>query len=234
MRNYILQIALAVLLSIGFSSAVLSQNVILEQDVNADTVIPDFGKNRRHFTSVFFDVGFPVGQTSGGDSIPTILMGASWNFRYGLSYKLRLSNFYSLLGQVSYQRSAYHFDTEKPVSSGKLVFNDVAAEFSNRFNFDRHGDYTGYYLELGISGAYTFMNKYKSTADADDKAVFKKIRTSLHGLDYVEPLAYAAHARLGFNRYVLFGEYRISDKLKPEVGYQLPPLSVGFRISFGS
>lgn len=211
-----------------------AQNIVLEQDVNADTTIPDFGKNRRHFVGSFVDFGFIAGQTTGGDSIPENRMGSSWNLKYGVNYKLKVSNLYSILLQGSYQRSAFYFKSEDPVLSSKLITNDAAAEFSNRFNFGRRGDMIGYYLELGASAAYTFMNKSKTVEEAPDGAGHNKIKTSLHGLDFIEPMAYSAHARIGLNRFVLFGDYRLTDKLKSDQGYQLPPLTLGLRIDFGA
>ncbi|MCB9245869.1 MAG: hypothetical protein H6606_05510 [Flavobacteriales bacterium] len=235
-RNLRIFIITAILFGLnGFD--LQAQNVLMEQDVNADTVIPDFGKNRKHFVSTFYDLGFILGQSSGGsDSVPapSVMAGSSWNLRYGVNYKFKVSNFYSLLLQGSYQRSAYHFKTEEPVLSSKLVTNDLAAEFSNRFNFGRRGDILGYYLELGASASYTFMNKSKVEEEAPDNAGFDRLKTSMHGLDYIEALAYYGHARIGLNRFVLFGDYRLTDKLKSAAGYQLPPLSVGLRIDFGA
>jgi len=224
-----------IIVLVGFSiSSTNAQTVMLEQDVNADTLVPKSGKNRQNYSGSFFDLGFSVGDAT-GDSATSVLMGKSWSFKYGQYYKLRVNNFYSILGQVAYKRSAYYFEVQDPMVSNKLVMNNVMGEFSNRFNFGKRGDFIGYYLELGASADYAFMTKMKTTSETtSDIKTHSKEKHSFHGLESIEPLSYNAHARIGFNKFVIYGDYRLTDRIKTDQNYQLPPLTVGLRFDFGA
>jgi hypothetical protein len=220
---------------VSVAASAQAQSIIMEQDVNADTAISTIGPNRKSFTSNFFDLSFPVGDFEGANGSRSMVVGKSWSFAYGLNHKIRINNFYSLLGQLSYSRSAYFSKVEAPVLSDKLILNDLNVEFSNRFNFGKRGDVVGTYLELGVSAAYTFMSKQKTTIESPDSVdSYSIMKTSLHGIDIIEPIHYNAHVRVGSNKWVLFATYMLTDKLKPESTYQLPPLKVGLRIDIGA
>jgi len=247
MKNYIkISIRLAALFSFALLLSLDSsaQRVIIEQDVNADTAVPTVGKNRKNFWGSFVDVGMAIGEST-GDSAPSTLIGRSWSFKYGMYYKRKISNWYSILGQLAYKRAAYHYNVDElpldqeQLKSSKLVMNNVTGEFSNRFNFGKRGDHIGYYVEIGASADFNFMNKEKwiyTNQSDQDGAYFETTKLTYHNLDYIEALAYNAHLRVGFNKLVIFGDYRLSDRFKAtdRVNYQVTPLTVGLRLDFGA
>jgi len=119
--------------------------------------------------------------------------------------------------------------------SQKLIMNNALAEISNRFNFGKRGDFIGYYVELGASADYAFMTKMKTVSETtSDIETHAKEKISFHGLEWLEDIAYNAHARIGFNKFVLFGDYRLTDRLKPDQSHQLPPLTLGIRFDMGA
>jgi len=233
MKN-ISYISLIFVLFFGIASTSQAQTDMLEQEVNEDTTINKFRNNRTSHSAVFFDLGFAAGQTS-GDSAPSILIGKSWSFKYGTQYNLRVNNFYSILGQLAYKRAAYYYEVKDQVLSQKLIMNNAMAEFSNRFSFGDRGSFIVNYFEIGVSADYAFMTKMKTVSETtSDIKTHAKEKTSYHGLGSLENLAYNAHARLGLKKLVLFGDYRLTDRLKSNSSYQLPPLTLGVRLVLGA
>jgi hypothetical protein len=216
-----------------WSISSFGQEVIMEQDVNQDTTISDYGKNKsRYFGS---NIGFmvPIEDTEGSKSLER---GSSYVFHYGMYYKIKANNFYSVLGQLAYQRNVYSFVVNMPDESSKeLVLNNASLGLMNRFNFGKRGNYIGYYLSLGASAEYTFRNKLKTKGEFSDPAIkHQSYKVSLIGLDYVNKINYSAEARIGINRWILFGKQRLSTALDKSASYNLPPTTVGVLFDFGA
>ncbi|MFT4523230.1 MAG: hypothetical protein ACI8ZN_002182 [Bacteroidia bacterium] len=216
------------------SCTLSAQTVILEQNVNSDTIISNHGKNRKHYTGTFYDVKFAIG-ASEGDTTSVMKQGASWAYGFGLYRKYKISNFYSILGSAAFRRTEYQFETKDPMVYNKLILNDVSAEFSNRFNYGRRGNFIGNYVEIGASAAYTFANRKKVKTTPNDPDVNYKSRKLIYtDVNYLEPLNYYGHLRFGFNRYVVTADYRLTDLINDNKELKMPPLLLGLRIDLGA
>lgn len=217
-------------LLLGFSSQ--AQTIVLEQDVNMDTAVSDYGKNRRNFLGTWVGIGMNVGQTD-NDSIE--LKTGSDRFTFGVYYKRKVAKVYSVLLSANYTVSEYKFKVPDDIKYNNLRVNEVNAEFGNRINFGKRGNVIGNYLELGISGIYVFHTKLESKQKIDDDLVqYSSRKTELTGLKYVEKVNYSVHARLGINKFAITADYRLSDLTTDGVSYNLPPLTLGIRLDFGA
>lgn len=229
-----MRVKLILLLVALFSVAASSQaqTILMEQDVNEDTLIPDFGKNRKHFFSSFFCVSmFP--QQIDSDSIQ-LKSGSSTLVTAGFYYKYKVSQAYSLIGGLYYGQTVYKFETAKDVKFNRLKADDVRLEFANRFNFGKRGNVIGNYLELGVSGSYVYATKLQTKQIVDDPNVNYETRElELTGIKYVQKPNYNVHARFGFNKIAVTADYRLSDLTDESLNFDLPPLSVGVRLDFG-
>lgn len=209
-----------------------AQTIELEQDVNQDTVISKFGKNRKHYFSSYFGFGLTPGQVE-TDSIQ-LKSGESTKLTYGMYYKYKVAEPYSLLFALSYGLSQFEFETANNFKYNRLNVNDVELEFANRFNFGKRGNTIGNYLEVGISGDYVFRTKQLTKQMIDDPSVNHTARkVELTGLSYINKPNYTAHARFGSNKYVITADYRLSDLTNDNINFDLPPLTIGFRLDFG-
>ncbi len=215
-----------------FASISEAQTIELAQDVNEDTVISKFGKNRKHYFSSYFGFGITPGQVE-TDSIQ-LKSGESTKLTYGFYYKYKVAEPYSILFALSYGLSQFEFETPDDFKYRRLNVNDVELEFANRINFGKRGNTIGNYLELGISGDYVFGTKLLSKQIIDDPTVNHKARkVELTGLSYINKPNYTAHARFGSNKYVITADYRLSDLTNDDINFDLPPLTIGFRLDFG-
>lgn len=209
-----------------------AQTIELEQDVNEDTVISNFGKNRKHYFSSYFGFGVIPGQLE-TDSIQ-LKSGESTKLTYGLYYKYKVAKPYSLLASLTYGLSQFEFETADNFKYNRLNVNDVEFEFANRINFGKRGNTIGNYFEFGISGDYVFATKQQTKQIIDDPLVNHKTRkVALTGLSFIEKPNYTAHARIGMNKFVLTADYRLSDLTNNNVNFDLPPLTLGVRLDFG-
>ncbi|MCB9261534.1 MAG: hypothetical protein H6607_04100 [Flavobacteriales bacterium] len=209
-----------------------AQSIMLKQDVNEDTVVSNFGRNRKHFYAG--NVGFAsiIGNTD-NDSF-SLKNAASWQFNAGVYYKYRVSQPYSLVFRLDYVFDKYKFKTDSSnVKYANLVMQTARLEFANRFNYGRRGNYLGRYLEIGISADYAYRNRFFTKTTAPDNSNYTSEKSILYGLKYIEPFNYSAHARLGFNKFVLTADYRLSDNTNNLVNYNLPPLAVGVLLDLG-
>lgn len=221
-----------------------AQTILLEQDVNADTLSPTAGPNMKNYTHSYFRYGFVLGKS---DSAGTeIKPGYSNEFTFGVRYKRRVSNFYSLGFDVFYNNINYHLkqDSSKifpnPVlhKKEKLAYNNFGAEIYNRINFGKRGNIIGNFIDLGGYGEWGFTIKHfyrDELAVAQTGASVRDVTNKR--LLYTNNLNYGAAARFGIGRYVIYGKYRLSDIFKEDylaqtgLNYaELPRIIVGIEI----
>jgi hypothetical protein len=211
-----------------------AQKIMLEQNVNADTTVPKFGRNRANFVGSFISFGSILGQSE-GDSATGLRSGRSTSLSYGQYYKKKFSNTYSVLFTISYRLSRFEMEVVGKQKYNRLIMNEVLGEFVNRFNFGKRGNFIGNYLEIGASADYAYNNKSKIKTIPDDPDLpYKHQKMILSNLTYLEKLNYSGHVRVGMNKFVLFADYRLSDLINDTRTFDLPPLIVGLRFDLGA
>lgn len=223
-------IASGFLLTCFFSNA---QMVLLEEDVAADTVAPTTGPNRTNFGHFYLSYGVPIADVHTGADI---YIGRSFDFDFGYRYKRKLSRHYALGFEVFYKVQDFNLKQD----SGKIVpdtilhdkerlrFNNLGIGIYNRFNFGKRGDVVGNFIDIGVYGSWAYR---LANITKDELPNGNKVRTKITKLDYYEPINYGVVARIGFNRYVFYGTYRLSNLFKASSNYpELPFISAGIQI----
>jgi hypothetical protein len=205
------------------------QQVLLGEDLRGDTLVPDFGMNRKHYTHSYFGFHFVAGQAE--DQAANVALGRSWSFEYGFRYKRRYNQTFSGGFELLAKRSSFHperfLEVEIPedysYNREKFVFLSMGGVVYQRFNYGMRGNYIGRFVDIGAYGDMHMNVRHILRLDGDPR-----LRIRRAGMDYHEFLGYGVFLRLGFNNFVLRGTYRLSDIFKPEAGL------AGFpRISFG-
>ncbi len=238
---------LFVLFFLGFFSIYFSstaQTILLQEDVIADTMPILTGPNMKNYTHTYSGYGFLLGNSEGKGA--EIKPGISNEFIFGVRYKRRICNFYSLGFNVYYSSLNFQFkqDSSKifpnPVlhDKEKLAYNNAGIELYNRINFGKRGNIIGNFFDFGGYGEWGFNIRHYyrdnfSVAIAGASAVEVKNR----GLLYTNKVNYGAAVRVGINRYVIYGKYRFSDLFnkgyleKTGLTYpELPRLILGLEI----
>jgi len=214
-----------------------AQEVLLHEEVTADTVTPTFGPNYRNFLHSFMAYGAVFGGTEGGGT--AIRYGNSGDFLFGVRYKYRVSNFFSWGAEAYYRALFYSIKQDSTKTfpdtlindKERLTFHNLSAGLYLRFNFERkRGNRVGNFLDLGGYGEWTFrLTQFTRNKLPDGKVV----RTHITGLNYYNAFNYGAMARLGFNRLIFFASWRFSDLFKSSKNLpELPRLTVGVQVGF--
>ena len=214
--------------------------VIFLNNINAQTVVlngyfPDsipskWGPNLKHYAHFYIDYGVFVDPSS--KKFITSEVSFSDAFVFGVRYKLRIAQFYAMglaveLGSDNFKMKN-NFLTKAYDEKEIFKIYNTTFEYYNRINFGRRGNHLGKYIDFGVFGKWNFnpVNIYKKKIENN---WFKKSKTVLSGIDYFEPFVYGVKIRLGFNRYVISGSYRL-NQLVSEEGADFPKILVGLQI----
>jgi len=218
---------------LSISLVAFSQDILLQQNVKADTIRPTRGPNLKNFTQSYVGLGFPL-YTS--EAINYTRPGASSDFDLGLRYKRRITNFLAFGIDLGINATSYKLKQEEPKTVPDTVLNDkekfqittLASSVFVRINVGRRGNYIGNYLDLGAYGGWNFQKKHKTT---NGNEAGEKVRESTTQLKYVENFSYGLSGRIGTSRYAVTARYRLSDIFKSSYGIpELPRLIVGVEV----
>ena len=210
-----------------------AQEILLEQDVTADSVRPSRGPNLKNFTHFYAGLGFPVFTN---EEVTYTEFGTSTDVNFGLRYKRKFTNTLAAGADLCVAASSYKIKQDNMKSVPDTIANEkekirigvVSPSVFLRLNIGKRGNYVGNFLDLGAYGGWN-IRKMHITVNHND--LDERIRVQTSHLDYVETFTYGLLARAGINRYVVTARYRISDIFKPSYSFpELPRLTVGVEI----
>lgn len=226
----------------GLIFSTFAQQVLLEEKPENLYKVSKKGKNRTHYTHFYFGFGSYVDQpeTDALKIVPVLSNQTS----LGLRYKLKFCNFYawgldmnwSFNRQYIKQNSTNFFPDSLSHKKEIFSYHTLGLEYYNRFNFGKRGNMIGKYLDLGVWGNWMFSPKHTFWDTYDDPLLgAQKSKIILSSLNYTTDLHWGIGARIGFNRWVVFGKYRMSELLNSKYQSQnIEPskLVVGVEIGF--
>lgn len=218
-------------LLITLSISAFSQEILLKQDVKADTVRPSFGPNLKNYLHGYLGLGFPFFTN---EAVKYTKPGLSIDINGGIRYKRKITNYVAVGLDLGLYLDAYKLKQSKEkvvpdtVSNDKekLQFSSVSSSAFVRINVGRRGNYMGNYLDLGAYGSWNYIKKHKAV---NENAEGEKVKVLTSRLHYIEDFSYGFLSRLGNGRYALTAHYRISDLFKARYSMpELPRLMIGF------
>lgn len=225
------------IIALLISVVTFAQDTIFEHDVKGFEEISKVrGPNRQHFYQTYMGYGFILGESDGIGS--EVKQGASGSFDFGMRYKLKVCNHYAIGYQINYNTDAYVIKQNDSKTFADTIQNDkerfatqnLGIGVYNRFNFGRRGDYIGNFLDIGAYADWRFSARHFVKKKLSNGNIE---RITVSKLNYLNDGNYGAYAQIGYNRYVLYAKYRLSDMFNNSVQYsELPRLTVGFQIGF--
>jgi len=204
----------------GMASPLFSQKLLFEEDVENLFIKPKWGKNSTHFGH--FYLGFGSYFNDEGTNQLAVVPFNSNQSKIGYRYKLKFFEHYAWGLDLSYNYNRYKIKQDDgnifpdTLKHKKEIFaqNTFELGFYNRFNFHRRGNHIGKYLDLGVWGNLNVGAKHVFKDNPDNPILgASKSKTILRKLNYVNDLNWGLNARLGLDRFVFFGSYRLSDLL---------------------
>jgi len=193
------------------------------------------GPNQDKYSHLFLSYGFVSGSTN--DSAD-IIFGKSGSFSIGYLWKWRLAKWSEIGFDIAYHRSAFHLvqDSSKTIPSTslhkkeKLVFNSLMTSPFIRFKLVNKIHSNGTFIDLGGFTGWQYDVRHKTLQKNPNQGA-DKTRTIDTRLDYKRDYTYGLLARVGFNRFVYYGRYRLSELFTDESGLRdLPIYEFGMRI----
>ncbi len=214
-----------------------AQRVLLEEDVEEYGRVLRYGPNLLHYTHAFVEWGWTAGSEEGSGC--DIMYGYSHTFAFGARYKLKLAKYYAMGLDVSYLYQMFRIkqtqDKILPSSiqhdQEKLKFNHLSIEYFNRINFGRAGNRIGNFVDFGVFLNWAFNIKHYTedsfdTPTQDGATHQERINTNLN---FTKNYNYGLRGRIGFGKYVISINYRISDLFNNRFDIELPRYSIGLQ-----
>ena len=215
-----------------------AQSVLLEEDVDYYEDVPEYGHNRKHYYHFYGSYGHMLGSTNEDKS--KIAPFLSQYFDLGMRYKRRFSQFYSMGYDIIINNRNFRLadDESRNLPADDILDKESINLFTlegglySRFNVDsRRGNYIGDFLDIGVFGGWNFLSRYYYKHEFTEG---QNRKFSAYNPDYLETFNYGAFVRAGYNRYVLFARYRLSNLINTDDNnYEdLPAFNVGVQVGF--
>lgn len=216
--------------------SVHSQTILMEETVEDNDDPGNNGPNLKNFSHFYIGLGSMI---SIKDDTAEILYPGSFYGELGYRYKRKLFEQLAIGLDLAYSQKIYQLAQNKSKilpnailhKKEKLIFYKFNLNIYTRVNYTKRGNYLGNFVDLGAGGNWTFAMRQITKDESND--IFSKTRT--RGFDYYQPFNYHVFARLGFNRFVISGSYRLSNIFKNKYNYpELARLMVGLEVGFFS
>lgn len=221
------------ILFIVISTAVFSQDILLHQNVKADSIRPTYGPNLKNFYYGYIGIAFPIYTNEG---VNYTRFGSSAAFDFGLRYKRKITNFLALGIDAAICPTSFKLKQDEGKTVPDTIVNDrekfqitsILSSAYMRINVGRRGNFIGNYLDLGVYGGWNAVKKHKTY---NKNSEGEKIKSVTSGLKYIDNFSYGVLARLGVSRYALTASYRLSDIFESSYAMpELPRLTVGLEL----
>ena len=228
--------------------SIFAQNTLMEvniEDQETHTMDKNFGPNRKHYVTPYMAFAIPH-DLNIDDDFQHVIPIQSWrsgNLDLGLNYKYRLNQFFAIGSDLSFSFSSVQI-TELGSLNGipqtEFNFNrefigilQLGAAPYFRINLNkRRGDHLGKYIDFGVFGNWNFSENHQFN---NATGVFQPTIQNLNIRDanLIQPFDWGLNLKVGFNRFLIFSEYRMSNILNTanttDAGILLPRFRTGVR-----
>lgn len=228
-----------VFLSLLLSFTSLAQEKTLDpygRDLDALT-LNKRGPNSDKYSHLFIGFGFVTGFDLDNSEI---IYGKSGNFTLGYLFKWRLARYLESGFDVAYHRTAYHLqqDSAKTLPTPdlhdreKIVFNALQVSPFVRIKLRNRFHSNGTFVDLGGFAGWQYNVKHETVESNNNlQKGAGKTRIVNTNLSYTRDYSYGLLTRFGFNRFIIYGRYRITNIFNDNSNFDdLPQYEVGLKI----
>lgn len=230
-----------IFLSMFFSTTIIAQNVMINEKPENLYQVSKWGQNRTNFIQVFGSYGLVIGAPD-GDAYD-LKYGLSRDWKFGMRYKLKLTNHYAMGADLSIANCRYRFAQYGSNSFPDLLMHDkeylsissFGLDYFNRINFGKRGNSIGKYFDFGLFGTVNYLARqsyWDNLTTSYNGST--KTKTTLYNLDYIADLNWGLKARIGTGKFALWTSYRMSNlinsKLTTPKSIELPRTMVGIEV----
>jgi hypothetical protein len=217
----------------------LAQGPKMERVVARDTAEGTKGPNLKKYKHWFVNLGFAVPHSNNH----YVKYGLSHEIGFGYRTKRKLGEHYALGMDLAYQYRNYNVKNlvgfpgvdSLNVTKERYVQRGFQFDLYQRINYGKRGNFLGKYIDLVVWGELPFWNfhSYRFSTPESQKMFGKNGKITLRNFDWDERFLYGVQLRIGFNKNIFYGNYRLSQLFTTASGLpQLSPIVVGFQRGF--
>jgi hypothetical protein len=231
MKNIFLKSNIFFLIVISAITNGYCQKQIIHHNLKQDTLKINRGPNAKKFSHYYLILGGVVPDSKIVD--PAFCH----EFGFGWLKKRKLNNTFSLGYDISFSYRNYRIkDTSYyalPAGSSlikeRIYTRNLQLKPWFRINIGKRGNTIGNYIDLGAFGEWSFARThYYKFENPKGTPEGVKGEYLLKKHDWFLPFNYGAMLRIGFNKWSLYGMYRISNMFKQNVYFkELPRITAG-------
>lgn len=231
---------LSLIICFSFSSLpVIAQGPLMSRVVAEDTSLGDRGQNLRKYNHWFVNLGFLTPHSNNH----YVKYGLSNELGFGYRTKRKISEHYAIGLDFSYQYRNYSLKNlvkypgvdSLNVTRERYVQRGIQVDFYQRINYGKRGNFLGKYVDLVVWGELPFWNfhTYKFSMPVSQNAYGKNGKITLRNFNWDETFLYGVQLRIGFNKNILYANYRLSNLFTGSSGLaQLSPIVLGIQRGF--
>jgi len=225
--------------------SLVSFTLFSQENKLGKTSSSNFGPANKHFAYSHINLGFFLPPVLGEDVC--VFYGKSHTFEYGISYKYKISNNFSVGLGLNYNYQTWYIkqNSSKKIPDDilydkeKIKTNNLSADVFFRLNFGLRKNTMGNYFGIAPYGEWAFNTSrktVKNTINSNSVVSEEYITTTNVNLNYLENLNYGIQIKIGFERIAIYGKYRLSNlftsNFKENVSStELPKLIIGIEIA---
>ena len=237
------------LFALFFYANLQAQEPVHSREVASESLEEISGPNTKYYQHGVFSFGYSI-SIDEADSLQT-RVGGSFMLEYGTRGKVKVNEWFAGVWDLSYHRMRYEIQQDSMMNllglgteyeKQFLLRHSLQAGIGFRINFGKRGNTLGKYLDLAGYGSWAFGNRMRViTEDEPTQGNFGSREQDLQfeRLTFLDPLEYGVNARIGLNKVIFWGRYRLSDIFRADAafnnGRKLPnvmPLAVGIQLAF--
>ena len=209
-----------------------AQEVKLKKDEDKSVYNKESGADQKVYRFMFFDFGQIVSDNS-------IMPGNSWTWAYGMKIKFRITSVINIINGYQYRHLAYRLEQNSSKTfpdvfihtKQRYALHQFGTDLALRLNLDRHGNSISWFVDLGGYASVSPFARLKTTDTYGNSSLAKVSKTIQRDLQFPQRFEYGLTTRIGFTRYALFANYRLSKMFKSKYNFtELPNLVVGVQL----
>ncbi len=224
----ILKILFILSISTNYGQTVLISDFTPDDFSNIDG---NFGPNRKYYIYNYLGGGIKSSLVKKlNEDFISLKLGSELNFgtRYRIGFGRVFAIIYDLQLNSSWNKINLKENPVIPISVINLkkvsyIYHQIGNSISTQFNFNpKRGNRLGTYLDLGVFGSYIYSNKFRyklELADLSDNTV-----VTIKKMEYFNKFIYGLIGRIGKEKFIFYGKFRLSDLFNNETSFTSPEL----------
>lgn len=229
------------IISLFIYSNTIAQDTLVHENVDLkEYEKTNYGPNSKNYFFIYQTVTFYTPSVYGDQYAINYVK--SYDYYYGLTYKLKIFSFFSNGLSVFYNFQNINLKDQLTTAysstmKDKIMLNNFGAEYFWRFSLGKHGNTVGKFFEFGVWGKMNLGNRY-TIKTQDNTSLYNSTtqKEVYKNTDLFNKYPYGASLKIGSKQFSFVANYALSNlftdnTIQTKNIFDLPKLSVGIEIA---